>query len=207
MKGSISLFAVVLLLITVNGFAGAPSAGTVLAEMKYPVPGASETLVIKKIKVGEDVTLVAINSKDQTVWTSTALGIEEKQFRLDGKPQTLALVDLDKDGVPEVLTSAFYGPKASGLYTFKFGPTMGFIPIPVRFPKVEDLQQWLISDLQQSEGTDMEVTSDGKATILGMIYSATGEEDPAPGKYTFALEKGEWLSKAIEKLPAPPPEK
>ncbi|NLI77455.1 MAG: hypothetical protein GX442_13565 [Candidatus Riflebacteria bacterium] len=139
------------------------------------------------------------------VWTSENLGVEEKTFTLDGKAESLALKDLTGDSVPEVVTAAFYGPKASGMWVFTWsGADKKFVPIVVTHPKEDLTRDFFVADIQQESGGELVIGPDGKVTCLGLIYSEKEGEEPQPAQYVYELKDGKYVFAERKPLPAKP---
>ncbi len=174
----------------------------ILASITVSVEGLKpETLVIEKVQRGEEIFLQARNGNTAPFWTSEPLGSEDKKFQLDGKPLTLASSDLDSDKQPEILTAAFYGPRASGLYGFVYQQEKRtFAPITCKYANPEDNRDFLVSDIHEEDGSDFLISSDGKIQVLGIIY-ATGEgQEPKPGRFFFTYAGGAFQAGSSEPL-------
>jgi len=190
--------------------AGAVFAGgaPVLEKVFGPiVTGEKKPCEVRKIKNDRGIFVEVYDPAGKKFWTSESLGVEDKKFMLVDKMLGLALKDLDKDGVDEILVSAFIGPQSSGLYVFKYNAkTRGFDAMKSRFPKEDLDRDCLISDVNQESGGDLVVNPDGSAVVLGMIYAENAEEPPVPGLYSFLLKDGVFVHQKTEKLPPPPKE-
>lgn len=180
-----------------------PSFGLELASATgVLIPGSPEVLAVK-VQDGESIRLVIRDAAGKQLFESDELGIEDRQFTLDGKPASLALRDLTGDGVPEAVTAAFYGPRASGLFIFTYDvAAKKFVPVQCTYPKHNLTRDMLVSDLQQSNGTDMIIGADGIVTMLGMEYPEKADKEPFPAAFTFAFKDGKFVHQKTEPLPA-----
>lgn len=176
---------------------------TVLARQTGLLMGPAQGVCeVRKLKDAQGITIAVVGKNGSSLWKSEPLGEDDKTFLLGEMPTTLALQDLDGDGLPEILVSAFIGPRSSGLYVFRYdASTKGFVAIPCRFPKEGLERDCLISDVHQASGGDLVIRPDGTAQVLGMIYSEDSDEPPTPGLWTFAFQGGAFVHQATEKLP------
>ncbi len=139
------------------------------------------------------------------VWTSDNLGVEEKTFTLGDRSESLALKDLTGDGVPEIVTAAFYGPRASGMWVFTWsGADQKFVPIVVTHPQDDLTRDFFVADIQQESGGELVIGPDGKVTCLGLIYSDKEGEEPQPAQYVYELKDGKYVFVERKPLPAKP---
>ncbi|HOT29448.1 MAG TPA: hypothetical protein PLU72_14805 [Candidatus Ozemobacteraceae bacterium] len=166
------------------------------------IPGSPDVQVIK-IQEGESIRLVIRDAAGAKLFESEELGSEDRLFTLDGKPTSLALRDLTGDGVPEAMTAAFYGPRASGLFVFTYDASAKtFVPVRCTYPKHDLTRDMLVSDLQQGDGSDMIVGADGTVTMLGLQYPENDGAEPVPAAYTFIFKDGMFVHQKTEPLPA-----
>ena len=186
-------------------WAQVPPTDTILASLSLAIREPKpETLLIEKVRRGEEIFLQARSGSAAPFWTSDCLGSEDKKFLFDGKPVTLISCDLDSDKHPELLTAAFYGPKASGLYGFIYQPTTRtFSVISCKYPNPDDNRDLLVSDVHEEDGSDFIITSDGKIRVLGIIYPTTEGQEPKPGTFHFSFQKGAFHAGSIEPLSEP----
>lgn len=165
------------------------------------IPGLSDVQAVK-VQEGESIRLVIRDAAGANLFESGELGSEDRQFTLDGKPTPLALRDLTGDGVPEAVTAAFYGPRASGLFIFTYdAAAKTFVPVQCTYPKHDLTRDMLVSDLQQSDGSDMIVGADGTVTMLGLQYPEKDGGEPVPAAYTFTFKDGKFVHQKTEPLP------
>ncbi|RCK81582.1 MAG: hypothetical protein OZSIB_0716 [Candidatus Ozemobacter sibiricus] len=178
---------------------------TVLASQTGLLMGPAQGVCeVRKLKDDQGITIAVYAKNGNPLWKSEPLGEDDKTFLLGETPTTLALQDLDRDGLPEILVAAFIGPRSSGLYVFRYdASTKGFVAIPCRFPKEGLDRDCLISDVHQASGGDLVMRTDGTAQVLGMIYSENPDEPPTPGLWTFAFQGGAFVHQTTEKLPPP----
>ena len=166
------------------------------------IPNSPDVQVVKA-KEGKSIRLVIQDAAGKKLFESEELGSEEKMFTLNGKATSLALHDLTGDGIPEVITAAFYGPRASGLYVFSYDPAAKkFIPIPCTYPKQDLTRDLLVSDLQREDGSDIVIGADGTVTMLGLVYPEKEGQEPIPAAYTFGFKDGRFIHQKTEPLPA-----
>lgn len=131
------------------------------------------------------------------------MGSEDKLFKVDGSAVGLVAKDLTGDGVPEIITAAFYGPAASGLYIFNYDSAKKAL-VPVKFLNDSDPDlstDFMVSDIRQDSGDDMVINADGSLTALGKIYPTDGMGEIVDGFYTFKFVDGAF--KLSEKKPVP----
>ncbi len=166
------------------------------------IPGSPDVQALK-IQEGATIKLVIRDAAGTKLFESEELGSEDRQFTLDGKPTPLAVRDLTGDGVPEAVTAAFYGPRASGLFIFTYdAAAKKFVPVQCSYPKHDLTRDMLVSDLQQSDGSDMIVGADGTLTMLGLQYPEKDGAGPVPAAFTFAFKDGKFVHQKTEPLPA-----
>ncbi len=177
----------------------------VLAKETGAVTGeAGGVCEVRKLKGEGGITVIVIDQFGNPLWNSDSLGDEDKTFLLGEKPSSLALHDVDGDGTPEILVAAFIGPRASGLFVFRYDASAKtFVPIPCRFPKENLDRDCLISDIHQESGGDLVIKADGTAQVLGMIFHETAAEPPSPALWTFTYQGGAFVHQKTEKLPPP----
>lgn len=178
------------------------SFGLDLASASGKLIAGSPDVQALKVQEGESIRLVIRDAAGAKLFESEELGSEERLFTLDGKATSLALRDLTGDGVPEAVTAAFYGPRASGLYVFTFdAAAKKFVPVQCTYPKHDLTRDMLVSDLQQSDGTDMIIAADGAVTMLGLQYPEKDGGEPVPAAYTFVFKDGKFVHQKTEPLP------
>ncbi|HNW33930.1 MAG TPA: hypothetical protein PKM25_03290 [Candidatus Ozemobacteraceae bacterium] len=166
------------------------------------IPNSPDVRVLK-VKEGESIRLIIQDAAGKKLFESEELGSEEKLFTLGGKALSLALQDVTGDGVPEVLTAAFYGPRASGLFVFTYdAASKTFIPVQCTYPKQDLTRDMLVSDLQQEDGSDMVIGADGTVTMLGLVYPEKEGREPTSAAYIFAFKDGKFVHQKTEPLPA-----
>ncbi len=171
------------------GFPCLLQAADVLASTYLQLKSSEKPLKIEKILDENGVSVRVYSENGQTLFDSGIIGSENKLFTFEGKAGGIAAHDFDGDGNAEILATAFYGPKASALYVFRFDKTAGnFAPMTFLNDKAPDLStNFMVSDIRQDDGSDMVVNNDGSITALGMIYAANPEGKPVPGRYTWKL--------------------
>ncbi|HOY65388.1 MAG TPA: hypothetical protein PLP29_00785 [Candidatus Ozemobacteraceae bacterium] len=166
------------------------------------IPESPEVTAIKR-QDGDAIRLLIQDAAGKTLFESDVLGSEEKLFRVEDRDTSLAIRDLTGDGIPEALASAFYGPKASGLYVFTYDlASHTFVPVQVTFPKDDLTRDLFVSDIQARDGSDMHVAADNTVTVIGMQYSEKEGEQPIPAAFTFTFEKGRFIHRKTELLKA-----
>ncbi|HEY9068984.1 MAG TPA: hypothetical protein VIV61_01935 [Candidatus Ozemobacteraceae bacterium] len=165
------------------------------------IPDSPDVKVLKT-RDADEVRLTIQDAAGTNLFQSEVLGSEEKLFTLEGKPTSLALRDLTGDGVPEVITSAFYGPLASGLYVFTWdAAAKKFVPVPCIYPKFDLTRDLLVSDVQREDGSDMVIGADNVVTMLGLVYPDKEGAAPTKAAYTFAFDKGRFVHQKTEPIP------
>jgi len=157
------------------------------------IPNTPDVNVVKA-KDGESIRLTIKDSAGKKLFESEELGSEEKLFTLNGSAMSLAIRDMTGDGVPEVVTAAFYGPRASGLFVFTYDvASKKFVPVPCTYPKEDLTREMLVSDIQCEDGSDMVIGADGVVTMLGLVYHEKEGQEPTPAAYTFVFKDGKFV--------------
>ncbi|HOY67102.1 MAG TPA: hypothetical protein PLP29_09445 [Candidatus Ozemobacteraceae bacterium] len=178
------------------------SYGVELANATGKLIPASPDVKVLKTRDADAIRLTIQDAAGTNLFQSEVLGSEEKLFTLDGKPTSLALRDLTGDGVPEVVTSAFYGPRASGLYVFTWdAAAKKFVPVPCTYPKFDLTRDLLVSDVQRDDGSDMVIGADNAVTMLGLVYPEKEGDEPTKAAYTFTFEKDRFVHRNTEPIP------
>lgn len=161
-----------------------------LAKTSFQIDKTSELLNVKKFKINEEVGLTITNKAGDKLLDISSMGVEEKLFTIKNEAKSIAVKDVTGDGVPEVITTAYYGP-ASALYVFKYDKkTNKFAPI--KFIDTNDAEMnrdYMISDMPQDNGYDMTVLANNQLRALGKIYPSTLGEKAKVGYYYFKLDK------------------
>ena len=203
MRRIVSLALIAILILSSSTF-GADLPEKVIATAKAPlIKGNLVPLVVEKVLVGEDIFVRVVKSSGELVWKSEILGSEDKKFIWNDKAESLKLVDLTGDGVREIVTAVFYGPRASGLYIFKSVKGNKFVNIPSKFPKENIERDCLVADMHQDNGYDMVFLKPDTVQILGMQYSTEPEGEPCPAYFLFALKNGVFVFQNVKKIPPP----
>ena len=158
---------------------------------------------VEKRQHADSVYLRVADSSGREIWHSAELGSEDRSFLLDGRESKLALCDLDGDGRLEIVTAAFYGPVASGMYVFRYDPQEKvFSQVMWRFENQDLNRDALVSDLPSRGGQDLELSSvSGEAGALGMIYPETADHLPRPGSNHFPFRDGRFVHTRTVPLP------
>ena len=188
------------MMMAVGGYAETP-AFKVLEKASFVLnPDEKVTYEAVKFEQNGELFLQILGNDQKVLWKSESLGSEEKQFQLDGKPSKLAVADLDGDKIPEILTSAFYGPNASGLYVYKMNDkTKEVKPIVCFDSNEEPSRDFLVSDIRQEDGGDFQITGKGDVKILGMKYII--DKEPQPANYFFKLSAKGFELEKVELIP------
>ncbi|MBF0406519.1 MAG: hypothetical protein HQM10_04145 [Candidatus Riflebacteria bacterium] len=142
-----------------------------LASMKIEASEKNKALTVYKVVKDDGIYIEVENENGENIWRSSNLGIEDKSFVINGKARNLALYDFDKDGVFEIVTAAFYGPKASGLWIFKRLKNDSFEPVKNSFPDADITRDFLVSDVHRVDGTDFLIEGSGRIKTLGQIFN------------------------------------
>ncbi|MBF0501775.1 MAG: hypothetical protein HQM09_16680 [Candidatus Riflebacteria bacterium] len=176
-----------------------PSVG-ILA--RATLKSATGNIDIIKIQHDDGIYLEATATPGKKFWTSDNLGSEDKNFIIGGASATLAIRDIDGDGRDEIVTAAFYGPDASGLYVYRFmDMKTGFVPIANYSDTGDSEMNFFVSDIRQESGEDMVINNDGTVRIMGKIYSDNGNTPPMPGYYYYKLKDARYRLFKTEKIP------
>lgn len=162
--------------------------------------------VVKRIDKNT-VTIKVSTSAGTQFWVSDALGEQEKMFTLDGKATGLAIKDLTGDGTPELITAAMIGPDSSALYVFKLdAEAKKFVPMNFKYEKSDLARDFMVSDMYQENGQDIEFMPENTVRALGKIYAENAENPPAPGFYYFKLASDSFVCSKIEPVPTDAPD-
>jgi len=182
-----------------------PTAAT-LATLEFPLDQTGrEKLTVTKVRRADGIFLTASDRSSRTVWTSTNLGSDEKKFFLDDKTAVLGMKDFTGDARPELVSSAFYGPSASGLFIYAWdAKKRTFTSIPNTASGSAEPREHLVSDIPVETGDDMVVDADGTIRLLGRVFDPKAENPPGTGIYVYRFQKGAFTLQQIEVLPAPP---
>ena len=186
-----------------SGHKPAKSSNT-LATLDFPLDAAGKNrLFITKTRRPDGIYLIARDISLRTVWISPNLGSEDKTFFLDDKATILGVKELTGDGLPELVSSAFYGPSASGLYVYSWNPSRRvFSPITNVASETEP-REHLVSDIPVESGDDMVIERDGTIRLLGRVFDPRAEHPPTTGIYVYRFRNGVFHLQTIEMVPAP----
>ncbi|HNX75559.1 MAG TPA: hypothetical protein PLM07_13410 [Candidatus Rifleibacterium sp.] len=174
-------------------------ASEAIASLSLQLKGIDTPVIIEKLNAADGISLKISGNSDNLLFDSGIIGSENKLFVVADQATGLGTFDFDGDGNVEILASAFYGPKASALYVYRFDPASKKFS-PVRFLNSSDPElstDFMTSDLRQEDGQDMVVKADGSIVALGLIYPAKPDETPVQGLYTWKFSNGEF--KLIDK--------
>ena len=163
----------------------------------------SRTLTVNKLQRGQDVLLQVEQADGKVLWKSDSLGSEDKAFIWQDKAEKLVLADLDGDGRLEILTAAFYGPRASGLYVFRADEGLSFVPMKCRFPEDDVERDCIVSDMHQENGWDLVFLRPDTVQALGMQFSEDPEGEARPSHYLFKLKGDAFILERVKPLPPP----
>lgn len=176
-------------------------AETKLADDSFKIAG--EEIKVVKFLDEKGVGVRLSNAAGEKICQSDVLGSESRLFKFEDKTFELMLKDLTGDDIPEILAAAFYGPQSSGLFVFSYDSKEKKM-VPVKFLNAgsPDLStDCLVSDIDQKEGSNMVLNSDGSLTALGMVYPEEIGDETLPGHYTWKYAEG--MFKLTEKKVLP----
>lgn len=159
-----------------------------LAKSSFKIDRAGEILNVIKFKMNEEVGITITNVLGEKLLDFSSLGVKEKLFTIDNKVKSLLIKDLTGDGIPEVVTTAYYGP-ASALYVFKYDEKSNEF-VPIKFIYNNDVKMnkdYMVSDMPQDNGFDMTVLKNNQLRALGKIYPSDLGEKIKVGYYYFKL--------------------
>lgn len=165
--------------------------------------GGGEKLNITKYLDEKGVGIRAATADGTKICEFGEMGSEDKLFTIDAKATGLAVKDITGDGVAEIITAAFYGPTASGLYVFNYDAASKKL-VPVKFLNSDDPElstDFMVSDVRQENNQDMTVEADGTLQAVGKIYPEDAGSEPVTGLYKFKYADGSF--KLSEKKPLP----
>lgn len=143
------------------------------------------------------VILTAFNDKGEKVWSSESLGEQEKFITFSGKKTSLAIKDMDSDGIPELVAAAMTGPETSALYIYKYQACCNeFLPMNFTYAELKFSRPFMVSDLYDPNNRDIIVMKNNNIRASGKIY--TENDGPIEGYYFFEPKNGEFLCKYIK---------
>ena len=174
-------------------------ASEIVASLSLQLKCIDTPVYIEKLNAADGISLKISGNNGDVLFDSGIIGSENKLFVVADLATGLGTFDFDGDGNVEILVSAFYGPKASALYVYRFDQASKKFT-PVRFLNSSDPElstDFMTSDLRQEDGQDMVVKADGSIVALGLIYPAKPDETPVQGLYTWKFSNGEF--KLIDK--------
>lgn len=136
---------------------------------------------------------VVIEVKDaemrKPIWKSEPIGEQEKLFIINMKPENIVVADITGDGVPELITAAYYSPDNGALYVFEYDPDEStFKPIPFLHNDLE--RDFMVADIYQKSGHDMVISEHNTFRALGYIYPENPEEEKAEAFYYYKYKDG-----------------
>ena len=174
-----------------SAFASEPE---VLAATTWQATAGAPVYAVQKLKAGGAVYLEVADPFGKPVWRSPDLGSEDHLLSMRGTPSALAVEDVTGDGVPELVTAAFYGPEASGLYVFAGSPQAGFRAVPVLDARTRARAEHFVSDRPLSEGRDLRCLPGGRVRVIGRSFSADGTP-PQVMAWSYTFRDGAyWLA-------------
>lgn len=163
-----------------------------------PPSGAYGT--VQKVHDARGVYVRVVDTEGTPMWKSPRIGERDHDFSIAGKPSKLAVMDLTGDGQPEIVTAAFHGPDASGLYVFTSAPQPGFKLIRCEHPEAGLSRPFLCSDRPAPEGADLACQADGSVKVLGRSFPDDFSGPPVTAYYVYAYSEGAYRLKSVEKL-------
>lgn len=177
------------------------ASAAVTASQSLQLKAIEGALTVEKHLDENGVVLKVLGADGKEIFASENLGSEDKLFMMGDKAVGLASHDFDADGNPEILVSAFYGPKASGLYVFRYDAAAGkFAAVKFLNPVDAELStENLVSDVRHESGDDMVVKEDGSLVALGLIYPSEAGQSPIEGLYTWKYADG--MFNLVDKKP------
>lgn len=195
------VFAMIALsLSTFAGIAVPGEINPVIATENFELNG--QQMTVEKRMDNQDLTLRITDADGKQIFVSEILGSQEKLFVIAREATSLAVRDLDDNGSPEIITAAFYGPNASGLYIFSYDEAAKtFKPIQFVHSEADLTRDFMISDIHQENGEDLVFLADDVVRALGMIYSSEPDIESIAGFYFYKLTDG--VFKFIESKPVP----
>lgn len=189
-KVSFNIFiSISMLLILLCSQSRATTSNNLLAKTTFKLYKTSELLNVKKFKINEKVGITITNKLGKKLLDFSSMGAKEKLFTVGNEAKSIAIKDITGDGVPEVITTAYYGP-ASALYVFKYDQKADKFA-PIKFIDSKDAEMnrdYMISDMPQDNGFDMTILENNQIRSLGKIYPSALGERPKVGYYYFKLE-------------------
>jgi hypothetical protein len=173
----------------------------ILSSAVFTIKESGENLNIEKFKTNNNIGISISSKSGESLLEMKELGVEEKLFTVGEKPTSLIVKDVTGDGVPEVITAAYYGP-ASALYVFKFDKAKRKF-LPMKFIDSKDAsmhRDFMVSDMPQDNGQDMTIMANNNLRALGKIYPAKAGQKATPGLYFFVHKKGAFKLQKTEKI-------
>lgn len=170
---------------------------TVIATAAWaPAKGAYGT--VQKVRDARGIYLRIVDPEGAPLWRSPRLGQADHAFSIQGHAASVAVVDVTGDGVPDVVTSAFHGPDAAGLYVFQGAPETGFKLVRCEHPEEKLSRPFLVSDRPAPEGLDLACQADGSVKVLGRKFANDGGR-PVTAYFVYRFRAGAYELASIEK--------
>lgn len=163
----------------------------VLAHESFSLEAAGGELEVEKYLLNDEVLVSIVTKSGEKLLDMGALGSEDKKFTDGEKTIGLAVKDLTGDGIPEVISSAYYGP-ASALYVFQFNPASKKFA-PMKFIDSSDAElnrDFMVSDFPAADGEGMVILPDNSLKAIGKIYPSEPDKEVIPGTYLFRFDNG-----------------
>ncbi len=173
----------------------------ILSSAVFTIKDSGENLSVEKYKANNNVGIRISSKSGESLLDMNEIGIEDKFFTVGDDKTSLTVKDVTGDGVPEVITAAYYGP-SSALYVFKFDAAKRKF-LPMKFIDSKDAsmhRDFMVSDMPQDNGQDMTVLADNSLRALGKIYPTKAGQKASAGLYFFKHEKGAFKLLKTEKI-------
>lgn len=153
-----------------------------------------DELIMKVKREGGIVLKILEKQKGQfrQLWESNELGKEDRDFWIDQKTSKLEVTDINQDNKEEIITAAFYGPYATGLYIYVWdkGAQKPILLSPHdKYKNV--LGRCFVSDFELEKGKNIIVKSNGIIRVVGKEYSL--EHPPMIKIYEYRWESGRYI--------------
>ena len=163
-----------------------------------PATGAYGT--VQKVHDATGVYVRVVDTLGAPLWRSPSLGARDHQFSVNGRPTELAVMDLTGDGKPEIVTAAFHGPDAAGLYVFEGAPSPGFKLLRCEHPEVGLSRPFLVSDRPAPGGLDFACQPGGTVRVRGRSFPDDLSGPPVDATYVYRYGAGAFRLTSVEKL-------
>jgi len=144
--------------------------------------GDGDKELVLKIKA-QDSVFIKIYAGERkrwlSKWKSPSSGYEDKKIFIEDGKTGLEVLDINRDGEKEIITSALHTSMHTNLYIYRWDKTRGEAV----------LLESLVSDVGWTVGEDIVVHLDGVIKVVGREYNLEGVPRVAEYQYIWDGEK------------------